>query len=1531
MNMKMKRQFYCFKNLAIALTILVGSLSTSVAQVAKFEVLRELGGYTVLRQSDNGRFVIASSATASGASTSPGIWDRNTGEVQFLEYGTNAFDASDDGIIVGTFPDPSIVIDDKPVLSAGWYEDGAWHSLGGLPGITIGGPSLGSRAGAITPDGEYIAGYAWVRAGRYVPIVWKKNTSGGYSFHKQYDVGLKAAEGGRAWDISADGQVICGFEAKENGIWMPMIWTDSDQKVIPGDVAANVYRNMLASINTNGTKSVGGLGVNGLIMYTDGQYEVIEATPFNDISDNDICVGGGLIYKKNIGSWDVVKYMKKFYGVEIGGRVEQIMAISTNGKYLAGHFIEDGSGIKYPFAITIDGYPIAVAPDVVNTKLMTEGTSTVEIIWSKPVDIEYEILGYNVYRSDIPTPMNGQTLLEGMSFTDLSPVLDGANCYSVTASYKYGDNIVEGPKSVSSCIEVISADGCFSPKQLVQEVIYNKTVNLTWSAPIPNYGNISKSGTSSKIRPPYFKSYKLKSVMNNNEGEFFSKGEVIPESDGDFIYILDNVFDMMYKYTIDGEFVENFMPTSKPGRQNYYSGLTKYGDYFYSACYEPTALGSYYKIDMDAKKEIETIRTNLKESVERVTYIPTLNDGDGGFEVGNSYDGTSWFLDKSFNQIEGGLDDPQDIFDLAYYNGKLYATLQPKLNDEGRPIPNADLIVKVFDAETGKATGQYIDLKDYTTVKYTENAMLGGITVVKTSEGISCLSILISDVTESKLVLLQLEQMEGLLGYNVYKNGEKINENTLEEMFYTEDITTPGTYTYTVTALFEQDCESNKSLPVTVKIDEIGTCNEPTDVEIELIRNNAQVTWTAPKAVLPHKLLGFNVYRDDLKINNTLVANNFYTDVNLEFAEYTYSIEAFYSNSCLSAKSESATVSVEGNNLVAPPTNLAVKIDNSTQATLSWSTPAIGDYVTKRWYDGGFEWAVGEDGGGTVYVGSKWDAKDLDLYFGYTLTDVEFYPTLDIPHTFIVYVDGAEVSRQVLPSVKADAFNLLKLEEPILIERGKELMVAYMVQHQAGETPIGADKTSKNSGKGDLMSYDGVNWEASYNDHKVKANWAITIRLTPYSIGIEPAKATENPVYEVNPNGNNLLFLDNLSKSVDRSIFENKEVTGYNIYKGDAKLSTVTTNTFSVPIKENVNSCYTVSALFSNNRVSEKTTEACVFGECQTVTDLVGKFTADNTVNLKWSELTGEPKKDVEIKYHKGNTEGFGFSWDVEQTYYALISANPVDLAKYEKLKLKSIEALILNECEVSLVVFQDGVEVYSDYLSDIAYGEFKKYELPDGGILVDGTKNLVVGLKITADAKVAAIGIDRGPANNFRSNILSSDGVNLEALSVVTNGAVVGSWNISANLESLMPSNETVVEYRIFRDGVQIGRSNQADYIDTQIELEREYSYHVVTAWSTGCESEVSNAVNVFTKLTSIDDLGDNNITVYPNPAKNRVNINGQYDALRMYNSAGIMVLEQNYNSNYVDVEIFYKGIYVIELLRENNVINRTKLIITK
>jgi gingipain R len=159
-------------------------------------------------------------------------------------------------------------------------------------------------------------------------------------------------------------------------------------------------------------------------------------------------------------------------------------------------------------------------------------------------------------------------------------------------------------------------------------------------------------------------------------------------------------------------------------------------------------------------------------------------------------------------------------------------------------------------------------------------------------------------VEKANHVILSWDVPEGkgltVTGYNVYRDGEVINpEPVRDEVTFTDVVPANGEYEYEVTAIYADKYESDPTVPVIVNI--IGMC-EPFSENIILEEKedaSVLITWVAPKYD-GEELAGYNVFRDEVQINEELLPNDQFTFPveGLElYKEYCFWVEVVY-NDC---------------------------------------------------------------------------------------------------------------------------------------------------------------------------------------------------------------------------------------------------------------------------------------------------------------------------------------------------------------------------------------------------------------------------------------------------------------------------------------------------------------------------------------------------------------------------------------------------------------------------------------------------------
>ncbi len=101
------------------------------------------------------------------------IWNLESNEIQNLGTGTIAYGVSDDGTVVGTYPDTEASTNGAEVTSSGYWKDGKWHHLELPEGVKYTDPEAGGIANCVSADGKYIGGSVYSAKGIFTPVVWE--------------------------------------------------------------------------------------------------------------------------------------------------------------------------------------------------------------------------------------------------------------------------------------------------------------------------------------------------------------------------------------------------------------------------------------------------------------------------------------------------------------------------------------------------------------------------------------------------------------------------------------------------------------------------------------------------------------------------------------------------------------------------------------------------------------------------------------------------------------------------------------------------------------------------------------------------------------------------------------------------------------------------------------------------------------------------------------------------------------------------------------------------------------------------------------------------------------------------------------------------------------------------------------------------------------------------------------------------------------------------------------------------------------
>lgn len=408
--------------------------------------------------------------------------------------------------------------------------------------------------------------------------------------------------------------------------------------------------------------------------------------------------------------------------------------------------------------------------------------------------------GYNIYRNG--AKINTTSVTE-CKFSD--PVTTpGLYTYTVTALHDNGESYACAPAS-ARIVDITAHD---APEDLTARISMNRNVKLHW-----NYPNtrVSKAAYKPFSHIGYF------SVLQPTESAV--------ATDGNYIYTSHrNRSGVFHKYDMEGNFIETF----EIAGVGMLSDLTHDGTYFYGC----GAGNTIFCFDFENHSLVKTI--TVTETARHLAYIPELNNGKGGFEIGDWT--SSVFVNMAGAYLGNGYAGLDGAFGAAYHDGKIYYSQQGKA---GR------CEVMEVDFATLKPTGNSSDLSDSKALDLEPNSLSGGLDLYMAPNGTAVLLLAIQQPTPAlnKIVFLEAARNYYVGGFNVYRDGKKVNSEPVAVRDYTDVVTTPGNYTYAVSAIYMDEQESGRSNSLNVKIVAPTHCEAPVQVEAYADKRDVRLQW----------------------------------------------------------------------------------------------------------------------------------------------------------------------------------------------------------------------------------------------------------------------------------------------------------------------------------------------------------------------------------------------------------------------------------------------------------------------------------------------------------------------------------------------------------------------------------------------------------------------------------------------------------------------------------------------------------------
>jgi len=475
---------------------------------------------------------------------------------------------------------------------------------------------------------------------------------------------------------------------------------------------------------------------------------------------------------------------------------------------------------------------------------------------------------------------------------------------------------------------------------------------------------------------------------------------------------------------------------------------------------------------------------------------------------------------------------------------------------------------------------------------------------------------------------------DGLLAFKVYRDGDFVadvpynGEEVDEWINYIENQLMPGTYEYTVTAVYDlaaynrpgETAESMIEGPVTVEVvfgfelpfyeDFAGgtfelndwTTSGPNWRVAGQTGNgapSAEFTWDplitdGNSALRSYPLLGYGMTEGDIwldfdvKLNDRFATGNEKLQVQVYDGAAWTTVFEFANNGSFGWTSKHLKITDQAMGKVfmvrfnaactvssdlvswfvdnvavyrqcASPEDLTgeeVNANGTIGIRLGWVAPEVPLPIAEwiKWDSGTNFSGIGLTDGGDFTVAARWDAGQLNEFNGTSITKVRIFPQDDGFGTLTVKVwKGANaatlLASKLIAAPVVGMWNEVTLDTPITLDVASELWVGYSVAGQvAGKFPAGTDEGPAVTGYGDMISLDGVSWDAlSEIAPTLSYNWNVEAYVQELGFTTPSTPLVDDMVY----NNTSVQLARGEMKEVGVSANNDSErmLGGFNIYR----------------------------------------------------------------------------------------------------------------------------------------------------------------------------------------------------------------------------------------------------------------------------------------------------------------------------------------------------------------------------------------------
>ncbi len=823
------------------------------------------------------------------------------------------------------------------------------------------------------------------------------------------------------------------------------------------------------------------------------------------------------------------------------------------------------------------------------------------------------------------------------------------------------------------------------------------------------------------------------------------------------------------------------------------------------------------------------------------------------------------------------------------------------------------------------------------------------------------------EVQNGKFVYADGREMRALRGYNVYRDGDKINDVLLNagSTVYTDTPPYGGVYVYGVTAEYDE----GHACAVEVEVDVCGHLPAPTDLTGEDVDYTAHLWWNAPSTSLSTWM-----HYDDGEYTGSVGAGEAQFDVAIRFpvdvlAPYEglsmTTLRIYMSTSGVNSLYTGKVWTKTGAN--DPELVAEIEIDEASIVWDAWNdfeleTPLVIDATKELWFgyyidepDGDFAAAgssVAQDGlGNMIYYGGAW------------ATLLELAPTLDYNWMIRGYVTDDAGDRMEMSAIaNTSTYNTfgelantnVEPQKTVLPTGSRAVLLGYNVYRDGGDEPVNMDVIPD-------TTYDDVDLLPGYYDYVVTAVYdegesypegPITVKIGE-DLPVPPAPNADVQCNDVvlSWGSASAKLWDDFEMyadfTLDLSPWILNDVDGSTTYgftgiafpNSGAAMAFIAFNSLATdpPMDENL--------AYSGDKFA-----ACFAATTPPNNDwmITPKLMIDegdvfNFMAKSYTDEYGLERFKVAVSTTGTNPEDFTV---ISEGEYVEAPADAYGMFEYDLAAYAGQEIHIAINCvsNDAFIFMVDDVYVGPAGKAriagnDVSNGTVARTEVAWNGEVYAPASNVrierdLLGYNVFMDN--VQVNTELVTENTYTVEDLEAGTYGFQINAVYDEGTSARTDVVEATIEEYVavsdlageinmdgypeltwsaPAGRALESYKVYRDGEMIAEGiTETTYVDEEAPLAL-LCYTVVAVY-TDCESVPSNEVCV---TVGINDINGNELSVYPNPATDVVNVrhSGQIEQITVVNAVGQVVAEIMTSETNVAINVsnYESGVYMLRM----------------